>query len=471
MKKVFLMFLCLASVFVIAQRNMEKYSPFGNAWKYVGGKGFATGGYSFQFFYLDLAFNQSGQPYIAFTDWLYSGKASVMKFNGTSWENVGDPGFSIGMAGYVSLAFSPSSQPYLAYMDVSDSSRAKVMRFDGANWLSVGNGSVSEGEAFFLSLCFSLNGEPFLAYEDFSNSRKVTVKKFDGNDWVAVGNPGISAGQAWYTSLAFNPMGEPYVGFTDVYHSEKATVMKYNGTNWVNVGNAGFSERIVWDVKIAFNLSDSVLYIAYKDFDGSLLYMSNVEKFTGSDWEFVGEPRFSPGMVYYQSFAISPTGEPYVAFGDDANSGKATVMKFNGTEWQFTGPPGFSAGEELWQVDIAVSPSGIPYIFYKDLESAYGHCILSVLKYDSVFTGIHKSIDSLFSLFPNPVLTHLTFLFDDVYPKIKCIAIYNLQGMKVLELRTSETRIMVNIENFPSGFYFVTIETPYASYFRKFCKQ
>jgi len=95
----------------------------------------------------------------------------------------------------------------------------------------------------------------------------------------------------------------------------------------------------------------------------------------------------------------------------------------------------------------------------------------SVLKYDSVFTGIHKSIDSLFSLFPNPILTHLTFHFDDVYPKIKCIAIYNLQGMKVLELRTSETRIMVNVENFPSGFYFVTIETPYAPYFRKFCKQ
>ena len=66
--------------------------------------------------YTSLAFSPSGQPYVAYEDYgKFIMKATVMKFDGTNWVNVGNAGFSAGEADYISLAFSPSGQPYVAY--------------------------------------------------------------------------------------------------------------------------------------------------------------------------------------------------------------------------------------------------------------------------------------------------------------------------------------------------------------------
>ena len=62
-----------------------------------------------------------------------------MKFDGTNWVNVGNAGFSAGEAGWSSLAFSSSGQPYVAYTDYGNSDKATVMTFDGTNWVNVGN--------------------------------------------------------------------------------------------------------------------------------------------------------------------------------------------------------------------------------------------------------------------------------------------------------------------------------------------
>ena len=52
-----------------------------------------------------------------------------------------------------------------------------------------------------------------------------------------------------------------------------------------------------------------------------------------SAWKIVGNAGFSEGTAYYTSLAFSSAGEPYVAYEDDGNSGKATVMKFDGANW------------------------------------------------------------------------------------------------------------------------------------------
>ena len=46
-------------------------------------------------------------------------------------------------------------------------------------------------------------------------------------------------------------------------------------------------------------------------------------------WKNVGNAHFSAGEAIYTSLAISPSGQPYVAYFDTGNSGKATVMKFD----------------------------------------------------------------------------------------------------------------------------------------------
>jgi hypothetical protein len=51
-----------------------------------------------------------------------------MKFDGTSWVNVGSAGFSVGSSGYQSLAFNGST-PYVAYYDGSNGNKTTVMKF------------------------------------------------------------------------------------------------------------------------------------------------------------------------------------------------------------------------------------------------------------------------------------------------------------------------------------------------------
>jgi hypothetical protein len=113
-------------------------------------------------------------------------------------------------------------------MDYGNSLKATVMKFDGTNWMNVGNTGFSADEAWYTSLAFSPSGQPYVAYEDMSISGKATVMKFNGTNWVNVGFVGFSKGQVWFPSVAFSPSGQPYVAYTDFGNDFKATVMKYD---------------------------------------------------------------------------------------------------------------------------------------------------------------------------------------------------------------------------------------------------
>ena len=91
-----------------------------------------------------------------------------MEFNGTNWVNVGNAGFSAGTADWTSLAFSPKdNQPYVAYGDYGSpfNGNATVMKFNGTNWVNVGAEGFSANEAQFTCLAFSpYDSLPYVAY-------------------------------------------------------------------------------------------------------------------------------------------------------------------------------------------------------------------------------------------------------------------------------------------------------------------
>ena len=87
-------------------------------------------------------------------------------------------------------------------------------------------------------------------------------------------------------------------------------------------------------------------------------------------WQNVGNAGFSAGTAWYTSLAISPSGEPYVAYQDGGNANKASVMKFDGTKWVYVGNEGFSTGA-IYTPILVFSTSGQPYIAFQD--SSYGN--------------------------------------------------------------------------------------------------
>jgi hypothetical protein len=376
MKKIFYIILFLIPFVALAQ-STDKSSPLLNGWQNVGNTHFSAG----EAIYTSLDISPSGQPYVGYMDEGNSGKATVMKFDGTNWTNVGNAGFSAGGAQWISLVFNPiDGQPYVAFRDDAHSGKATVMKFDETSWVNLGIAGFSAGSTSWESLAFSPSGQPYVAYTDDTHSGKTTVMKFDGTNWVNVGIAGFSVSGAACESLAFSPSGQPYVAYSDgaAIPWNSTTVMKFDGSNWINVGNTGFSAGFTWGECLTFSPSGEP-HVSYIDLvDSSKV---SVMKYNGTSWVYVGVRGFSKsgGYIHSEGLAFNPVNsQPYVAFEDTSSSYKATAMTFNGTDWVNVGNAGFSSGFTQC-VSLDFTLSGQPYVAYGDGYMGKA----SVMKYDT----------------------------------------------------------------------------------------
>ena len=135
---------------------------------------------------------------------------------------------------------------------------------------------------------------------------------------------------------------------------------------WQNVGNAGLSASEAMYISLAISPSGQP-YVAYMDFENS--DKATVMRFDGNSWINVGIPGFSAGRVHYLSLAFSPSGQPYIAFSDYTYTWRAVVMKFDGNSWINVGTPGFSAHVANF-LSLAFNPTGEPYLAYMDRGNA-----------------------------------------------------------------------------------------------------
>jgi hypothetical protein len=457
MKKIILIIFHLLTFDLIAQQPWVKSSPSDYLWMNVGNSGFSAG----QADYTSLAFSPTGEPYVAFQDGANSKKATVMKFDGTNWINAGNAGFSVGQADYSSLAFSPSGEPYVAFQDGANSQKSTVMKFDGTNWVNVGNAGFSGGWAAYTSLAFSPSGEPYVAFQDgqFNPYVRATVMKFDGSSWVNVGISCFSADGIQFTSLAFSPSGQPYVAF-----APGPTVMKFDGTNWGNVGNPNFSGDYTYFTSLAFSPTGQP-YVAFQDNDVGGSLKATVMKFDGNNWVYIGAKGFSAGEADYTSIAFSPSGQPYVAYRDYGNATKATVMKFDGLSWANVGNAGFSAEGAVY-TSLAFSPSGQSYVAYRNWSSKNA----MVMKYDSVYVGLSESQLSGLFLYPNPVTDKITVETSGI-PTQSQLSIVDVHGQQIITRNLTEPKCNIDISNLPCGMYFMRLMDDRMLQFGKFIKQ
>jgi len=339
-----------------------------SSWVDVGAAGFSAG-YAFD---QSMAFHPAThEPYVAYSDFA-NGGTTVMRFDGTSWVSVGALSFSAGMTSDQSLAFHPTThEPYVAFQDWANGSHTTVMRFDGTSWVNVGTAGFSAGVASDQSLAFHpITHDPYVAYNDVANGSRTTVMRFDGTSWVNVGTAGFSAGIALNQSLAFHPTThEPYVAYNDWTLGNRIAVMHFDGTNWVNVGASGFSAGSTAGERLAFHPTTHEPYVAY--IDNGNAGRATVMRFNGTSWVNVGAAGFSAGVVSDRpSLAFHPnTHEPYLAYSDDGNAGRATVMRFNGTSWVNVGVAGFSGGI-VYSTSLAFHPiTQLPYVAFRDWAS------------------------------------------------------------------------------------------------------
>ena len=354
----------LLSFFLLAVKTSAQ------TWQVVGGGSFATGAEP-----TNIALDHSGTPYVVFEDSAYNFKATVKKYNGTSWVTVGTAGFTADTAANPSIAIDASGSPYIVFGDAGHGGKASVMIFNGSSWIYVGSPGFSAGVVYsYYSIAVTGAGTPYVVYSDLPNDYKATCMKFDGTSWVAVGSVGFSTGPVNFTSIALDPSGTPYVVYADYdgFHFYGATVMKFNGTSWTLLGTTGFSAGFTSYDNIAVDGSGTP-YVIYQDAANG--NYATVMKYNGISWVNVGPAGFSAGSVSYTTIAIDGGGTPYAAYVDYGTTGyKSTVMKFNGTSWTNVGTPGFSS-DTAYFTSMALSSSGTPYVAMA-LGSAYNATVM-----------------------------------------------------------------------------------------------
>lgn len=207
------------------------------------------------------------------------------------------------------------------YSDKGTTFAGDVMYYSGGSWISYGGSFTWPQAAYELSLALDNNDVPYIAYADPSNANKVTVKKYGGMfGWMNVGSPGFSDSDADMVKMAFDHNHVPYVLFKDYAHGQKATVMKYNSAlyQWVSVGQAGFTTGVPSFPSLAIDDSDN-LYVAYQNEDN--YKKATVMRFNGSDWSVVGTPDFSAADVEFTSIAIV-NNQPFLAYKDYSKWGE-----------------------------------------------------------------------------------------------------------------------------------------------------
>ncbi len=153
--------------------NILKYD--GANWTNIGNLGATS--YS-----SSLAIDSNNIPYVAYTYGQNNDNVAVSKFDGTNWVLVGDPGISSEMAYGYSLKIDSNDVPYVAYTNYicfsGGCGKASVSKFNGTSWVNVGIPGFSADGAQWVSLSFDSNNIPYVAYQDYGNNQKATVMKY-----------------------------------------------------------------------------------------------------------------------------------------------------------------------------------------------------------------------------------------------------------------------------------------------------
>jgi hypothetical protein len=116
---------------------------------------------------------------------------------------------------------------------------------------------------------------------------------------------------------------------------------------------------------------------------------------------------------------------------------------------------------------LAFSPSGQPYVAYADFEYSYQ---ATVMKYDSVYTGLNSHQQQKVSIYPDPATEKITIEISKA-EKQSNLSIVNLEGQQLITSQITGPKTQIDISNLPSGVYFVRLTNDKTVEVGKFVKQ
>ena len=340
-------------------------------WQYLGNAGFSAGSARG----INMAISKSNIPFVAFNDSSNGYKATVMKFTGSSWVNVGSTG-SDGPSSNINIEIDSNNVPYISFVDSLNGANLSVKKFDGTNWVAVGTLGFAPllGLSYGNYLALDGNNVPYIfSLNSTTAAKPISVFRFNGTAWINIGVAGVSSYGS--CSIAINKSNNfPYIVFDDTTRlspqsNPQATVRKFNGTNWITEGNANFTNAVNGifypSIKIG---TDGIATVALQDDNG--FERVSVYRFVGGNWSSNGTQYFSKSHSYYTSLDLDKNNLPVVAFIDNSYNRQGTVMNLdNAGLWQTTGARGFMPTIQLQSHALTINKANSPLVAFKDANN------------------------------------------------------------------------------------------------------
>ncbi|ASV30988.1 T9SS type B sorting domain-containing protein [Maribacter cobaltidurans] len=285
-------------------------------------------------------------------------------------------------AEYIDLAFDNSGIPYLSYMDYDFDEKISVVRYDLATgkWSFVGDRGISGDYVEFTAIAIDQNDIPYIAYADDDLDTQLVVKYFDGTAWEDLGAPFTDTAEE--VDLKIDASGNVLVAYQDD-DTDEVKVQRYDGTSWTQIGDAvsnGYPDELYLEIA-----SDGSLYFSFSAYDQNLnadfIY---VYKLDTVNQVWIPYTTTGQGDDTRDTFmTLSPSDVPYISY--EANN-EIRVDFFDGTQWVQVS--GTVPANNIYPDNprIAFSASGELYLSFEDDhdQDADTNERISVWKYDSI---------------------------------------------------------------------------------------
>lgn len=333
-----------------------------------------------------MDFAPDGTPYVFYSDFNKGYDGTVIKFNGTSWDTVGSPGFtklvSSSQVTYTDILVKNHNEIFVSYATIANH-KISVMKYDGTSWSYVGASEFSAPNSYYTSMDTMTNGTLCVAYSDGSQSGRATVMYFDGTSWQPIDYQGFSTVSVSKVQLKIDDFDNFWVMLID-NSAYPVCYYYYLGGTWTTYG-ALFMQ--VGLGQLDFELHNNTLYFAHQTITGgkiSLLYH------TGSGWSnYLPDITGSGGQIELE---FDNFGQPLITYSDGSTSG-IRAKWYNGVQWVDKGLSTISAVSSDLKFDRTTNT---PYLVTPKVVGTYKNHIrkYSCNSYSSVDSTLCSSLTS-----------------------------------------------------------------------------
>ena len=194
-----------------------------------------------------LAFDHSNQLYLAYENTGIDQNITVKKFDGSQWNIVGAP-FAAYLASYLAMAIDTAGNPNVLYQDYSNNKLASVMKYNGVQWVNVGSADFSQGGAISAtSMAIDKNNNVYVSFNEpdsfaGANGGAAIVEEYNGSDWAVIGSTSLPNRNTTYNYMTLDPFGTPYLSWENAEQGFAGmVVLKLVDTIWQLVGQPEFT--------------------------------------------------------------------------------------------------------------------------------------------------------------------------------------------------------------------------------------